>query len=198
MFVNRLIQCIVLPSLLGAIDAEARAEPMLLLEIHQVGSNSNISFIGQPLYMAFVARADAGMDPVRFEGTYDADDVGVTFSATPEMVESIEFALTQPTGRFSLDISSFAPSAHPVDALWLSAVSDLSIQQFVPRLGHGLLGYDLKTITQTIDRIEYQMSGRNIVSFQEQTIRFYGQPVPEPTTTLLLLCCHAFVLAIWR
>jgi hypothetical protein len=189
----------VLLSMLGAVAAEVRAEPMLLLEIHQMGGRTNLSLVGQPIYMAFSAQSAPGMDPVRLESSYNADDVRMTFNATPEIVDGIEFALRQATGRFSLTCC-FIPQTHSADELWRTdwEHSDISIQQFVPRRGDGLNGYDLTSVTQTIDNIEYIQQGQTINSQQAHTIRLYGQVVPEPTSIVLLLSCLAFVSAIWR
>ena len=201
MSTHRFFQGVILLSVVGLVGTRARGEPALLIEIHHVGSNSNISFVGQPLHMAFIARIAPGMNSVELDGTYDVDDVGMTFHATPEVVDAIEFALSQPTGRFALDISSFAPGSHPVDELWQTdwnpKLSDIAIRQFVPRIGLGLSGYDLTAVTQTVDKIEYLMSGRQIHSFQEQTIRFYGEVIPEPSSMMLILvhglvCCAAY------
>lgn len=183
------------------VGTELRAEPMLLLEIHQMGSSSNLSFIGQPLYMAFVVHSMPGQISVGPAGAYDPDDVGMTFNATPEQVDAVEFHLSQPTGRFILDISSFAARTHLADELWRTnwdpQSSDINVQQFVPRFGLGLTGFDLTAVTQTVDRIEYFMLGRDINSQQEQTIRIYGQPIPEPASVFLavlhsLVCCATY------
>jgi hypothetical protein len=160
-----------------------------------MGSRSNLSFIGQPIHMAFSVQSAPGEDPVRFEGMFDADDVGMTFNATSEFVEAVEFALRQASGSFRLTCC-FTPFAHSADELWRTdwEHSDITIQQFVPRLGHGLNGYELTAMTQTIDRIEYIQAGRDINALVEHTIRLYGLGIPEPTTSILLLLCAVHFL----
>jgi hypothetical protein len=182
---------------LGLVVAEARAEPMLLIEIHDIGSSTNISYVGVPIYIAFKANGGNGNPPnAILEGLYDSDDVGMTFHATPQNVEAFQAALSMATGEFILITSNHVASGGDADELWRTDRPE-SLRQFVPRLGVGLSGYDLTAVTQTIDRIEY-FPGLTINSQQQQTIRIYGQVIPEPSSLVLLASCHALAAAVWR
>src|SRR5687767_8133872 len=106
----RLIQCIGLLSLLGLAGVEARAEPILLIEIHHEATSINLSHFGAPLYMALRANGGNGNPPIAtLEGFYDSDDVGMKFHATPENVEAFEAALSLPTGEFRVITSNTSP-----------------------------------------------------------------------------------------
>jgi hypothetical protein len=201
MFTKRYFQSIVLTGFLAFVGAEVRAEPILLVEIHQIGGRNNLSYPGQPIYLSFGTAANPAGEPGDqsvLDGNYDSSDVGMTFSATPDVVEKMEFNLRQATGGFWLDGLSRTPVGHGADDLWQSGmVVDISLTQFVPRLGFGLTGYELTSVTQTIDRIEYRTTGINAhVADQEQTIRLYGHAIPEPSAFVLLL--SGFQLLILR
>ncbi|HEY3391494.1 MAG TPA: hypothetical protein VGK58_02215 [Lacipirellulaceae bacterium] len=201
MWTNRLVQCAVLLSLLGLVGAETRAEPMLLMEIHQIGGRGNLSYLGEPIYLAFVtepAPASSSADQAILDGRYDSSHVGMTFSAAPDVVHEMEFNLRQPTGSFWLDGLARTPVPHRPDDLWqMGLIVDISVNQLVPRLGYGLAGYDLTSVTQTIDRLEYRTTGINAyVAEQEQTIRIYGQLIPEPSSIALLILLHGYVFAL--
>ncbi|HEY3395667.1 MAG TPA: hypothetical protein VGK58_23395 [Lacipirellulaceae bacterium] len=188
--------------LLAAFGAAFASGETLLIEIHQRGSSfGSLSNVGDPLHMAFTARAAPGSAEFTLEGWYDSDDVGMTFHATRDVVSGMQVSLSQPSGDFWLDIHSQPRGAHHADELWRTdwdpLLSDIRIQQFVPRLGVGLSGYDLSAVTQTVDLIRYTIGGANTVtSEQEQTIRLYGTPVPEPASVILMLGCHLLVISI--
>jgi hypothetical protein len=183
---KHLIQCIGLLSLFGIIGAQARAEPILLIEIHDTGGGFNLSHVGAPIFMSFSANGGNGAPPIaKLEGSYDSDDVGMTFYATPENVEAFQAALSLPTGEYGIITSNHVAGGGDADELWRTDLPDY-LRQFVPRLGVGFTGYDLTAVTQTIDRIEYQ-PGITITSQQEQTIRIYGQVIPEPSSVMLLI-----------
>jgi hypothetical protein len=196
---HRLLHGIVLLSVVGSVGTRARAEPMLLIEIHVEGTSINLSHFGAPLYMAFSANSGNGDPPnAILEGFYDSDDVGMTFHATPENVEAFEIALSAPTGEFGLITSNTSPGGGSADELWRTDLPD-NLRQFVPRLGVGLTGYDLTAVTQTIDKIDYRTTGINThVALQEQTFRLFGQPIPEPSSAVLLFVLHGCVVSFWR
>jgi hypothetical protein len=191
----RLDQCMVLLSLLGLFGLGARAEPLLLVEIRQEGF-SDVNADGEPVYMAFVTETSGQTALGRVYGT---GDVGMTFEASPSVLAGIEMAFTS-GGIFWIDNDSHAPATHGVDAIWTIDPLDWEISRHVPRRGHGLTGYDLTNVTQTIDRLEYVRSGDDIFADQAQTIRFYGEVVPEPGLNCLLLTAHVMCLITrrWR
>jgi hypothetical protein len=200
MSVNRLFQGILFLSVVGLIGTHARAEPMLLIEIHDEATSINLSHFGAPVYMALLANGGNGSPPVAtLEGFYDSDDVGMTFHATPVNVDAFEAALSVPTGEFGIITSNTSPGpAGDADDLWHSDPQGF-FRQFAPRLGVGLTGYDLTDVTQTIDHIEYRTTGANThVALQEQTFRFYGQPIPEPQSAVLLFAFHICLIAVRR
>jgi hypothetical protein len=180
MSVNRLIQCIGLLSFFGVVDIEVRAEPIILMEFRSDGG-ALPNVVGQPVRVAFNARSDDG--PVaQIGGLYTTSDVGSTFSAEPATVELFETHFQAPSGRFAFDDGPTTPTNLLVDQLWSVPTSIAASTIHVPRLGHGLTGYNLTSITQTLDALTYRMSGTDIISESTQTIRLYGQAVPEPAT----------------
>jgi hypothetical protein len=184
---------------LGPFALGARSEPVLLFEIHQIGGRNNLSNLGEPIYLAFVtepAPASSSADQAILDGEYDSGDVGMTFSAPPDVVDEMEFNLRQLTGSFWLDGLASTPIPHDPDELWQTGlIVDISIRQFVPRIGYGVTGYDLTSVTQTIDRIDYRTTGINShVAEQEQTIRLYGHVIPEPSLFVLLLASIQFLI----
>src|SRR5687768_17578990 len=194
MFVNRLIHCIALLSLVGVAGVEARAEPMLLIEITAEGASQR-SFSGEPVYMAFLTEDAAGIEQGVLGGFYDAADVGMTFEASPEVLAGIEEALTN-AGHFAIDTGNNAPpQSFRADRIWTLDRADWEITRHVPRLGDGLSGYDLSAITQTIDQISYQQIGIEIFSTQRHSIRMFGEPIPEPGCLLLAAHCALVGLA---
>ncbi len=79
----RWIRCMVLLSVLGLFVSEARTEPMLLIEITD-DSTTQRNFSGEPVYLAFLTEDSSGIERHALGGTYDTDDVGMTFEANPE------------------------------------------------------------------------------------------------------------------
>jgi hypothetical protein len=185
MSVNRSIQCIVLLSSFGGVRAELRAEPILLVEIQQHGFVPR-SFVGQPVDISFVTEVTDHTTQTVLGGTYDSSNVGTVLSASTQQLAGIETAFHASGGRFWFDDSSHAPAPNGVDAIWEPAPIDWVINLHVPRLGHGLTGYDLTSITQTIHGLSYIQSGGDIYADQTQIIRFYGEVIPEPTCLILI------------
>jgi hypothetical protein len=156
----------------------------LLIEI-TAESESQRAFFGEPVYLAFGTEDAAGEQSV-LGGLYDTGDIGMTFEANPEVLAGIEEALTN-RGHFAIDNAYTAPpQSFPADLIWTLDRSDWEIDRHVPRLGVGLAGYDLTSITQTIDALSYRQVGNGIFSTQRQTIRLFGEPIPEPGCLLLI------------
>jgi hypothetical protein len=167
---------------------------MLLVEIRQEGF-ADVNAVGEPVYMAFVTETST---QTALGDIYDTGDVGMTFEASPSILAGIETAFTT-DGTFWIDNSNFT-QAHGVDEIWTIDPLDWEITRHVPRLGHGFTGYDLTSVTQTIDGLEYVTSGNDIFADQAQTIRFYGEVVPEPAAYCLLLTSHMvwMIAGRWR
>jgi hypothetical protein len=78
----------------------------------------------------------------------------------------MEQAFTGP-GRFWIDNAYNAPPVSVrADLIWTIDPLDWEITRHVPRLGVGLSGYDLTSITQTIDVLSYRQIGNGIFSTQ--------------------------------
>ena len=195
---NRLIQCAVLLHLLGLVGAEIRAEPTLLVEIHDEGFAQR-GFVGQPLYLDFVTEVTDHTTQAAFGDTYDAGDVGMTFTAPPETVADMEAAFHARGGRFWLHSALVPGSPRNVDEIWNPPPTAYATTLHVPRLGHGLSGYHVTSVTQTIDRLRYapDLVGDIYADFAH-TISLYGEAIPEPSC-LLLFAHIAWVLnRRWR
>lgn len=173
----------------------ASAAPILLVEIEQDGGSGDVGGVDQPIEMEFAAGPQG--DLTSLVGEYTSADVGRVIFATPEQVDTFEHWLSQEDGRWIAHVSVAAPSGWFSDDLWQPTAADMVLRQFVPKLGVGLTGYDLTDVTQTIDQLEYIVQGNKVASLQQQTIRFFGEPlnVPEPAGRLLVLFCG---LIQWR
>jgi hypothetical protein len=195
MLIKRLIQCIAFASFFGLVRVDTRAEPILLVEIHKQGSPPVAS--GAPVRLEFVTEITDHTTQTVFGGDYNDSHEGVTFEAPLGKVADFETAFTAPTGRFWIADQSNTPGALNVDDIW-NPPSGALITVFVPRLGHGLTGYNLTRVTHTIDQFDYFTvpgpSGGPRAEIR-QTIAIYGEPVPEPAVIGLLIAAHSVVIS---
>jgi hypothetical protein len=153
MSANRLIHFIGLVSLLGSVGVEARAEPMLLLELHRHGFQTFVSS-GQPVLMEFSTQITDSTTRTVFGGSYTDADEGMMFDAPADLVDRFEAALTAPTGRFWLSGGGTTPIVVEVDSIW-NPIGAYTPTPHVPRLGHGLTGYNLTRVARTIGQLDY-------------------------------------------
>src|SRR5688572_7779398 len=107
MWANRFIQYIVLLSIFGLVS-EARADPILLVEIHKHGFPASAP--GGPATLQFVTEITDHTTQTVFGGMYSGADEGMTFDAPANLVDAFEIALSAETGRFWLTDGSHTPT----------------------------------------------------------------------------------------
>jgi hypothetical protein len=190
----------------------AAAAPQLLLELHweqainsrvpdraQLGINARLPFT-DPVFQAYLS------------DWRTPQDVGQTFSAMPGHADKFQTVFSHPTGHWWIAAAHEYFTSSPdytVDNIWnmprlanVERPTDVTAITHVPRRGFGLNGYMLTDVTQTVDRFVATRLYPGGVPCQlcwavdqAQTIRFYGEAIPEPTSILLLahvlVCCAA-------
>jgi hypothetical protein len=191
-----LLQCIVLVSLSGLVSADAHAQPRLLVELHKQGFQMPVS-AGSPVTLEFITEVTDHTTRTIFAGTYTDTDEGMAFEAPADLVERFETALSAPRGQFAITGGGSTPIGVDADSIWNPA-SGYMPTAHVPRLGHGLTGYNLTRVTRTIDQLDYFIqpgpSGGPTAEIR-QTISLYGEPIPEPASIVLLIVAHVLVLS---
>jgi hypothetical protein len=146
--------------------------------------------------------ATSGPEPIGGVWVQDiaASDVGMTFSAPPEIVEMVNDGLVSdqsilgghvgPEGEFHNTIANWL--------VWPDGAMGITYIQQVPQLPD----YNLTQITRTVNGFVVQPVGPGTDTFRfggSQTIRLYGALVPEPTTLLLgAVNCLLIALAVSR
>ena len=121
-------------------------------------------------------------------GDYLDGSEGTVVHATPANLIGLRAALTASAGLFESTV--YSPGgvvSGDVDDLWDSDTRNFYVTTHVPRVGPGLSGYFITDITQTIDHLDWTTHAGNVNLFQQQTIRIYGDVVPEPFSWTLLL-----------
>jgi hypothetical protein len=169
-----------------AVGRVGEAEPMLLMEITQRGDDP-ISQGGASGAFTFNLLFNQSFgEQIGMVGPYTTADVGSTFTMDHPTFAIVEPRLQNAAGRIQIFTGYSGRFMEPVDALW-SHPGDFNttINRFAPRLGVGFAGYDLTAITKTIDQIQWTQSGGNWHGIGQQTVRFYGEAIPEPSTWLL-------------
>jgi hypothetical protein len=197
MSANRLFQCIGILSLLALFGVEARAEPILLVEIHKHGFKT-LNSIGEPVPLEFATFITDITTQSVFGGNFTDAQEGMAFDAPHESIPGFEAALTASTGRLWLTDGGHTPVLSSVDNIWDMPFGTYTTTPHVPRLGHGLTGYNLTRVTHTIEQLDYFTrpgpSGGPTAEIR-QTISLYGEPIPEPASILLLTASCVFS---WR
>ena len=110
---------------------------------------------------------------------------------------------------FNADAAQVASAALTGDNFWVWANPyGKQVATYVPQLGYGFSGYRFTRITRTVTDADYWLETNSPYPYGgyffghshgtiAQTMRFYGELVPEPSTGMLLLvsCAAACVLA---
>jgi hypothetical protein len=162
----------------------ASAAPELLVALHDEGSYST----NGPVALSFWVVSPDGQVAI-LDGAYSAADTGRVIVMPPADLAIAEAGLTSHTGQIGMTTVAQSGQLSAESWIW----SDYpNVDARVPRLGPGLWGYDITSIEQTIDRVEFITNcGAQCYTtgFGEQTVRIYGQlAVPEPSVPAMLLC----------
>lgn len=138
----------------------------------------------------------------QFGETMPAD--GTTYTADDQMVIAMRSCLTNSSCQLNFITSDeFAGKVDILpDGFWTWTNPPGFTQKiftFVPQLGPGFTGYQITNITQTINNANLTFSNGSYHGNIKQTVRFYGEAVPEPTACMLaLICCAALLGARFR
>jgi hypothetical protein len=123
-----------------------------------------------------------------------ANDVGMTFLAPPETVHVLNEALISDQTILGGSVGSDA-DFHNTIANWLvwpDGAMGITYNQLVPQLPD----YNLTEIARTVNSFVLQPLGTDTFRFGgSQTIRLYGELVPEPTT-LLFGAMNSLIIAL--
>jgi hypothetical protein len=135
-----------------------------------------------------------------FAQTATMEDVGKTFPAPLEAIPDFQFGLTRQT-HFDMVLNfnrseAFIGSEALEDMHFETNLGAIIMDRYAPVLGPALVGYTITDITRTIDRFELlHVSGPNYAQFGTQTIRIYGDAIPEPGTGTLMGITALFAAA---
>jgi hypothetical protein len=163
------------------------AEPILLVEIHNVGSRSLTS--GQPeMFFQF----DVGVIGSHWLVRATQDDVGKTFSAPSDLLRIYNQYLTSPEFVF-VSLTCCDTTAHsfgsPPTLNFGTTGGFVTVTRVAPNLGPNLSRYVLTDLTQTIDEVTITPVADRYNRSGAHTVRIYGEAIPEPATFLLISMC---------
>jgi hypothetical protein len=122
-----------------------------------------------------------------FINQYTPDQVGAIYEAPSTLVAQMAPLFADPSGFIS-GVTMRTPFARNLTEFWDRPEN---IVPNVPQRGIGLEGYLVTRITQTVDYITWTMSGATLSGNAQQTVRLYGEVVPEPAAQpmLVIVCC---------
>jgi hypothetical protein len=186
----------------------SRAEPILLAQqYHSAAPPDNP---GETMQFSFITYGGPG-DEIRLSTTPTLADVGKTFVPDPATLARFAEVLTTSTGGRVIDngfgigsprhasvdeffdgpfMGEFPPTHSPDNQAFI-------MKAFVPQLGRNFSGYRITQIEQTIDGLSIiQVNPTTSLYWGAQTIRIFGEQIPEPTTTLLVF--QLLVCLAWR
>jgi len=112
-------------------------------------------------------------------------DAGLTLAATPELIARTAAAIAYPDAEISmrLERSAYATTLDDVlDGLWNQDF--LFFHSYVPDFRSSAIS----DMTLTIDTFEVGGIGPGSLE-AAFTVRIFGEPIPEPASWLLVLCC---------
>jgi hypothetical protein len=191
--VKRGILCVVFGP---AISDPSLAEPILIVEIHNTGFAPLTS--GQPdMYFSF----RLGEPGTQWLMSLTEADEGMTFSAPSDLLTVYDQHLTSSDDVFVV-MGCCEDVEHGFDSpprlnFGNTGGDFITVTRIAPNLGPNLFGYRLTEMTQTIDDItithvsdvRYNRSGAH-------TIRIYGEVIPEPATTTLIVISFLFCICL--
>jgi hypothetical protein len=129
--------------------------------------------------------------------SYGTDDVGKTFSAPTEVVNGAEQALSSPSSiylMFTAGLSNPSAPGRLID--WNTGNCNPCAKILVP----DPTAYRVTAVERVVDDliVEATTPGSTWVIGGKQTVRFSGEPVPEPATIAILAmgighCAIAFI-----
>jgi hypothetical protein len=147
-----------------------------------------------PAHMSFGAQAREPFPGtnVFFINEYTPDQVGTVFEAPSDLVMEMAPIFSDPSGVIGA-VTMSDTFFWNVSDFW-----DLSqfIMPHVPQRGLGLEGYLVTRITQTVDYITWTMNGSDLNGNAQQSVRLYGEVVPEPSTLAAIAIACFFLRCV--
>ena len=151
--------------------------------------------IQRPAHMSFGAatREPLPGGNVSFVNEYTPDQVGSVYEVPSILVAQMAPLFSDPSGymfgvtmrdHFDVNMTSF----------W----SHSRVMPHVPQRGIGLDGYSVRRITQTVDYITWTTIGSTLVGNAQQSVRFYGEAIPEPPTLAMITIGCFLVRCVWQ
>ena len=129
-----------------------------------------------------------------WQDDYGPGDVGMTFNAPPEVVDGASLALSFPTARYLLDTGpanlSTETSFHPA----FCQIDDC-VHVRVPSVA----SHVVTSVERVIDQLQITRGqGDTYLLEAAQRIRFWGQPIPEPQTIVVLAAGIGGIASCYR
>jgi hypothetical protein len=189
---NNMRSLLLLLPLLVPLSADAGT--IATLTEHGGGQGIN----GSPVRMEFSVGLGSDWDNrAIIADEYTPANAGMTFAAPPQDVELFAEYFVNPQAIYRMSSGS-PPLGGGIDDIWRTdwSPSYRVFTMHVPRLGVGLTGYQVTSVSKTIDRLQY--NGNFWLS--TMTIHIDGAPfsipepaswkivLPEPTCLVLVLC----------
>jgi len=161
----------------------ARAEPILLADAGlRIGPYFSPSYDGGPIPMLF------SIGFAEWTRQLVPSDAGLMLAATPDLIAATSAAIAHPAAEISMRLegAAYATTLDDVlDGLWNQDF--LFFHSYVPDFRSSVIS----DMTLTIDTFEVGGIGTNSLE-AAFTVRIFSEPVPEPASWLLVLCCGLF------
>jgi hypothetical protein len=136
--------------------------------------------------------------PVYFawEGNYSVADVGDSFFAPPDVVNGATAALRSPTAIFDLQSGAFGFSQRRLNEVpW--GVENCSGPNHTCVFVDDPSDYFVTSIERTIDMLAITAASTSTYHIQgAQTIRLFGEHIPEPRTAALVILAASSCIVI--
>jgi hypothetical protein len=180
--------------MLGLVAAPSEAATLLVEFTHKISTLES----GNPLPTTVPFTVSAGERTIGnlfyWQDEYGPGDVGMTFNAPTEVVEGATLAISFPTARYSLDTGpanfSTETSFHPA----FCQINDC-VHVLVPDVA----SHAVTSVERVIDQLQITRGQGDFYRLEAaQRIRFWGEPIPEPQTIVLLAAGIGWIASCYR
>lgn len=181
------------------ISVHASAEPILLARLSQHASGRRA---GDPPPPAIPFDFEAYLNPSNsfklffsWLDDYGLNDVGKIFIAPTDILTGVNQAVADPEATYVFVMNEILSSSEfGLDFPGSGGCDPLGcVNKYVSNLGV----YTVTSVERTIDELEITpVQGQAYIFEGTQTIRFYGVPIPEPSSTTLLATALATTYAL--
>lgn len=160
----------------------------LLLEVQTSGTGRIGPFPQQPPATMEIGYWLGGSSGVRYLWDVYPTDVGKTFEVPQESLATNELTDGKPGGGFHAFCCNIEPNSFGGQSIdqsgtypWGNSTGSITITRHVPLIGSELYGYQITSITDTLDEFTFttRTSPHGIdTTTGKSTIRIYGDPIP--------------------